>query len=334
MSDDTYDFWESKLAGNDPDPLSDRTKLPLGFFRTQHNFPLAVWLTDGGDRLALRGFAPGKLMATNAMERMAEMGNFGKAVREEVYRAAFDKGSWEDDPPPLTADRLPMSPSSYGLGHNLANADDPLEAMRRELDDEVETTDEFLRQPITTQEQADRAGTWARRVGMLAKRADDARKEEKEPHLLAGKSVDEKWKPIVIGATELTQKLKKHLEPFLLAQRRAAEEKRRQDILEADRLRREAEKHDDEETRGALVDDARRLERAAVEPVKTTAGRHGMRVGLRSGLEAIITDYDKAYAALKNHPSMREFVQTLADRACRAKMPLDGVEFRDSERVV
>ena len=168
----------------------------------------------------------------------------------------------------------------------------------------------------------------------LAKRAEDARKDEKEPHFRAGKAVDEKWKPIVEGATELTAKLKKHLERFLIAQRRAEEEKRRQAILEADRLRREAERHDDEPTRAALVDDARQLERAAAEPIKTTAGRHSMKVGLRTGQVAVIVDFDKAYAAFREHPDMKAFVQSLADKACRAKMPVPGVEFRESEKVV
>ena len=280
--DDTYAFWHAKLAGVDPEPLIDRTKLPLGFWRLRDNRPLAVWLDGGGERVALRGFAPAKLMSPGEMERVAEMGGFGVAVPEAAYRAAFDAGRWEDDPPALP-----------GIGHNSAT-DDPLDAIRQELAGEAETAAEFLREPVTTRADADKCATWARRVGLLQKRADEAFETEKAEPLAACRAVDDRWREVRAAAKELTKALKKHVEPYLIA------------------LKAERAKH-------------------TAEPAPINAGRPHMKVGLRERSRAVITDYDACFAALKDRPEMHAFVQACADEAVSAGERLAGVEAQTYE---
>lgn len=315
---DEYFYWSEKLAGRDPDPVEPRTSLPTGFWRLRSGDPLAVWL-NGAERVALRGFKGAeRIMGIRHMETMAESGSFGNAVTEEAYRDAFEKGSWAADPP-----------SVAGIGHNLP--DDPFEAARLELADEEETTAAFLAKPIETQADADKCATWARRTGLLAKRADEAREEEKAPHLAASREVDDKWRAVVAGAKELTARLKKHVEGFLIRQKREAEAIAVKAREEAEQLRKAADLVTvTEAERDDLIQQAQDAEKRA-EPPRAIAGRPNMRVSLRKKVRARIVDYDACYAALKNHRDMREQVDILANRAVKAGVPLAGVEAEEYE---
>ncbi len=316
MSND-YAYWQAKLRGEDPDPLADRTVMPCGFFRTSHNEPLACWLDDSGERIATISGHP---MTRSRMERVAEVGGFGKAITEDAYRFRMKNGHFPDDPPL----------HEPGIGHNLSG--DALVDIKAELDSEVETTTAFLAKPIETQEDADRCGTWSRRVGQLAKRADEAHDVEKEPHLVAGRAVDDRWRPIREGATGLTRKLKDHLETYLKAQRRKQEEAARAAAAEAERLRREAATAT-EEQRTALNREAAAHEKKAAAPISTTAGRTGFKVALKTETRARIVDYNKALKAVKDNAEIKELVQTLANRAAKAGIPLAGTEIEKVEAV-
>ena len=313
-----YEYWAAKLRGEDPDPPTDRTQMPLGFWRLRDNRPMAVWM-DGERRVALTGFAGSQaVMSEQRMQAQAEMGAFGQAVAEAAYRAAFAAGAWPDDPP------------AVGAGHNMP--DDPLEAIRTELQGEIETTAEFLAAPITSQADADKCSTWARRVGLLAKRADETREQEKAPHLMASREVDERWRDIIAAAKDLTAKLKRHVEPFLIAKKRADDEAAAKARAEAEALRRqaaEADRRDDAE-RAELIAKAQAAERKAA-PKNASAGRPNMKVALRTKTRARIVDYDAALVALKDHPDMRILVGKLADRAVKAGVPLAGVEVEEYE---
>ena len=317
---DPYWYWRAKLAGEDPDPPADRTELPAGFWRLRSGDPMAVWLDAEGKRVALRGFKSAeRVMAVKHMEAMAETGSFGQAVSEDLYRAAIEAGEWPDDPPAVAP-----------IGHNLPESE--YERLRTEIEGEVETTAPFLKRPIETQEDADKCSTWARRVGLLAKRADEAREEEKAPHLAAGREVDDRWRPVIADAKELTSRLKKHVEPFLIRKKREAEEVARRAAEEAERLRREAAEANQrsEAERADLIQQAQDAERRA-EPAKAIAGRPNMRVSLRKKVRARIVDYDACHAALKDHRDMRELVDQLANRAVKAGVPLAGVEAEEYE---
>lgn len=319
MDDDSYAYWQAKLHGEDPEPLTDRTKLPLGFWRLRSGDPLAVWLADG-ERVALRGFrAAERVMAVKHMEAMAEGGSFGQAVTEALYRAAFEAGEWPDDPPSVAP-----------IGHNLPDSE--YDRLRIELEGEAETTAPFLLKPIETQADADKCSTWARRVGLLAKAADEAREAEKAPHLQASREVDDRWRPVVTGAKDLTSKLKKHVEGFLIRQKRETEEIARKAREDAERLRREAAEADQrsEQERADLLRQAQDAEKRA-EPKRAIAGRPNMRVSLRRKTRARIVDYDAALLALKDHRDMRALVEQLANRAVKAGVPLAGVEVEEYE---
>jgi hypothetical protein len=71
----------------------------------------------------------------------------------------------------------------------------------------------------------------------------------------------------------------------------------------------------------------------AVAKVKS-GGASGKAVSLRTVKVATIVDMDAALMALKAHPEMREFVQKLADRACKAGVPVAGVTYSEEQRAV
>jgi len=321
---DAYAYWNAKLAGEDPDPPADRTVMPSGFWRLRNSDPLATWREDGEPPrfYALRGFTgKSKAMSPIAIEQMAESGSFGHAVTEEDYREALGLGYWpKDEPTPIAAPRP---------GSNMPS--DPYEAIKAELQSELENSAELLRTPITDQAAADKAATWSRRVGLLLKRATDEHEIEKRPHLEASRNVDNKWRGVREEARELTDRLKFHVEAWLKRLKREAEERRRQAEEEARILREQAEAERSPIEAAELVAEAEAIVKQA-EPPRSIAGRPNMRVSLRTKRVAKITDYGACLEALKDHPDLRELVQRLAQRAVTAGVTLAGVEVIEEER--
>src|SRR5690606_4282557 len=95
----------------------------------------------------------------------------------EAYEKAMAGGGFDDEPAP-----------ARGIGDNSGDAD-PLDAISIELAGEIEQVRDFMRQPVETQAQADRLGIWAKRLTDLAKKADNHRVVEKQPHLDASRAV-------------------------------------------------------------------------------------------------------------------------------------------------
>lgn len=325
-----YSYWSGKLAGQDPDPPADRTLLPLGFWRLRNGEPLAVWLEDDR-RHALVGFrAKRRMMRTPEMERVAEQGAFGHAVTEAAYREAFAAGLWADDPPPADSRSGPYA--TIGIGDNLPT--DPFERLRLELDGELENSAPLLKAPIADQATADKLATWSRRVGQLLKAADEEHEIEKRPILDAGKRIDDKWRGLRSDARSLVDRLKAHVGIWLRKLDREAAEARRKAEEEAAALREQAAAERAPVEAAELVDQAEAIELAAAKAPKPIAGRPNMRVSLRKVRTAKIVDYDRAVAALKSHPDMRALVQTLADRAVRAGVAVDGVEVEEVDKPI
>jgi hypothetical protein len=114
---------------------------------------------------------------------------------------------------------------------------------------------------IQTQKQADQAGGFAERFSRLEKDAEDARTSEKRPVLEQGRAIDAKWKPIVAGAAEGKKRMKRALEPYLIAERERLE---RQALLSGEAL--------------------------DLEVSNPKAGLYGRKISLRSSYVLSITD--------------------------------------------
>ncbi|MGN7734410.1 hypothetical protein [Ensifer sp. 22564] len=321
QQDSIWTWWQNALAGN-VGPMHEGEP-QQGYYRTRFKGgqwePVAIWLDERGAWLAMRG------------ERIVDAGeawNFCRThpVSYEAYQKAIEGAGWDDEPP---------TPS---MGHNVPA--DPFDALRLEFLSEKEQAEAFMKTPITTQDQADKAAIWSKRLTAIKTKAESLHKVEKQPHLDAGRSVDNKWRSLKEDPDALAKKLKAHVTPFLQEQQRLEYERQQRERDEAERKRREAEtlaaQADVSDTAAQaeaerLQQEANKQEQAA-QAQKAQAGRTGARVSLRTFVSARIVDYDKALKALGNHPEMKALVEALANRAVRAGHELDGVERFEEQR--
>ncbi len=304
MTDNVWHWWQEALAGHfgpihDSDPQQ-------GYYRTRFKNkpwePVAIWFEDGQWN-AMRGER-----AVDAAEIWTWCCR--NPITYEAYTKAIEGGGWDDEP------------EAPKIGHNLP--EDPYEALQVEFAAEKEQAEAFLKLPIKTQADADRAAVWSKRLATIAKKATDLHKVEKQPALDEGRRIDDKWRALKDDPADLSKRLKRHMDVYLREQQRIELERQRRAQEEADRKRREA----DEAARFASVanDDAavgeakRKQEEAAqaerdAQARNASAGRTGAKVSLRTFVYAEITDYDALLIALKDRPEIREVVESLANRA-------------------
>ena len=243
-------------------------------------------------------------------------------VPYETYVAVAEKGqSWPEDLPdlkkvrpasgsgtsetPLASDdkgsrasvfRFPtdLPPSSPTLGHNSSSVSEA-EVFLEEIEALSQSCDDWLSEvpEICSQVLADKAANYAERFGNLENRAEEARSGEKKPVLDQGRLIDGKWKPVISKSSESKVKLKKLIEPYLIA------ELKRQKDLGLD-----------------------------TEPPR--AGTMGRRIGLRSRMVLkIISDTDlqthyKADPRLWADKAIKEAISKLAEVDLAAQKPIPG----------
>lgn len=316
-----YIYWQDKLAGKNP-PVHEGEPQP-GFYRKKQkggpSIPVAIWEQDG----QIVGLMGNKPLDTNGVIDVWTW-VCQSPVTYEAYQHFIQTGSWPDEI------------AAPGIGHNSAPAsDDPYEALLQEWKQEEEQAREILKQPIRTQEQADIAAAWTKRLSSIAKRAADLHRVEKQPHLDACRQVDDKWRDLKEAPRALSTDIKRALDSFLREQARLEEERQRKAREEAERKKREAE----EAARSAQDDaEAERLRKEAEEAEReakarnASAGRTGSKVALRKFVFAEITDYDALVNALKDREEMRELVQSLANRAAKSGVELPGMKIKEERR--
>lgn len=256
-------------------------------------------------------------------------------ITEEAYYAALDGRGWADEP------------STPSMGHNLP--DDPHEALRLEYEAEKETAADLLKEKVKTQDHANKIAVLSKRITAIVKKATDLHKVEKQPHLDAGRAVDDKWRELKEGPSDLSKRLKRHMDEFLLEQQRLERERQEVARREEERLRREADEmarkaaeadHQSEGERQAAIDRARQLEQEAAAKAKeaearnASAGRTGAKVALRTFVSARVTDYEAAAIALlkMNHADLKACIDQLANRAVKAGVEVAGVERVEEQR--
>ncbi|MCP8895310.1 hypothetical protein KYK29_10220 [Shinella daejeonensis] len=326
-TDNAWAWWQAALEGNFG-PMHEGEP-QQGYYRTRFKGgqwePVALWRGDDGEWLGRRG--------DKMVDDVGDLWNFCRThpVTVEAWEKAINGGGWDDEPP------------APAIGHN-SGSRDPLDAINLELAGEKEMAREFLASPVETQEAANKAGIWSKRLSDLAKRADNLRADEKEPHLVASREVDNKWRGPIAEAKDLATALKLHVEPFLIAQRRAEEERARKAAQEAAELRRQAEeaaRKSAESDQKAEMESAELLRQAAEADKRAvernaSAGRTGAKVSLRTFVSARVTDYRAAALALldANHPDLKAVIDQLANRTIKAGIELAGVEKVEEKRAV
>lgn len=323
-----WKWWQDALAGNlgpihDSDPQQ-------GFYRTRYKDkpwePVAIWFEDGKWN-AMRG--------DRAIDA-SEIWTFccRNPITHEAYTKAIEGGGWDDEPEQVR-----------GMGDNLPS--DPFEALKLEFAGEQELADALLKSKVDTQDQANKIGVLSKRIAGISKRATDLHKVEKQPHLDAGRNVDNKWRDLKEEPDTLSKRLKRHLDAFLQEEARKERDRQATARAEADRIQREADaariaaeqasaKNDN--SAAAAEAEAERLTRQAADAEKetqarnTSAGRTGAKVSLRTFVFAEITDFDALLLALKDRAEIREVVETLANRAARSGVELAGMAIKSEQR--
>jgi hypothetical protein len=291
---DSYSWWRQALLGqfgpiheNDPQP---------GYYRMRKGrgrpwVPVAIWVSDTGSRLAC--LVDG--LEKDPYEIWTWVCRY--PVPYETYVAVAEQGqAWPEDLPELKKVRsISDAASSPTLGHNSAWLSEA-ESFREEIDALAVSCDEWLKDvaSISSQVLADKAANYAERFGNLENRAEEARTIEKKPVLDQGRSIDGKWKPVISKASETKVKLKKLIEPYLIA------ELKRQKELGLD-----------------------------AEPPR--AGTMGRRIGLRSRMVLEVTSPSDLQTHYKADPrlwadkAISEAITKLAEIDLAANKPIPGV---------
>lgn len=238
MTADQYAWWRQalKLAGGYRELTHDQLLLlgpsadspESGFFRNRPFkdaplVPVAIWRDGSGTIFCLQN---------DKQAEADKVWNYAcrNPITEALYHSVLAGEAWPDEPPSVSKD------------HNLpAKTGDLHKDLIVELSAEKETVEGFLKKPISTQEQADQAGVWAKRLAGIATKADEQFNVEKRPWLDGGNAVDDKWRDVRTDAKELAKKLKKHGEAWLKELDRQEQERQRKAREDADRIRREAE---------------------------------------------------------------------------------------------
>jgi hypothetical protein len=319
---DVWSWWSDALSGTFG-PIHEGHP-QQGYYRTRSKDkatgrygpwePVAIWLDDGQWR-ALRGNTV--VLAEDIWTWVCR-----NPVTYEAYEKAREGGGWDDD--------APVEVAADG-----ATPADPFIKLQHELEKSSRTADAFLKTKVETQADADKAASWAKALAELRKDAENRRVAEKQPFLDGGRAVDAKWKAITDLADKLTKDLKRHVEPFLIAQKRAEEARAKEAAAKAEALRQEALRLNDTDSRETAMKEAAQAEKEATVQ-NTSAGRTGSKVSLRVEKTGKVTDYSKAATALlaMKHPDLIALIDQLANRAAKANMPFDGMEIIETEKAV
>jgi hypothetical protein len=112
------------------------------------------------------------------------------------------------------------STSPPTLGHNSAGVSEA-EGFMEEIELLWQSAQEWVGglPSLSSQTEADKVANYAERFSNLETRAEEARTAEKKPVLDEGRRIDAKWKPVISKASDGKVRMKKVLEPYLLAER-------------------------------------------------------------------------------------------------------------------
>lgn len=242
---------------------------------------------------------------------------------------------------------LPDNPR-VRVGHNGAPPS-PLEIVTKEVEDIYGEAVQWLDGlTIDSQDLADGVAHLLKMLRTAEKRADEARKAEKQPHLNAAKAVDEAYRPIIDKAKLATETCKTALKPWLKqqeAEKREAAERARQEAeakTQAARAAMQATDSTNLEARAVaeeLVKNAKQAERVADRASNDTAkaGKLGRAVSLRTTYVAVMTNSAEALRHYKqtNPDAIKATLQSLAERDIRAgRRSIPGFEVRIEHKAV
>ena len=204
------------------------------------------------------------------------------------------------------------------IGHNVPPEPiDPIPALAADIADLVSEADSLT--AIETEEQAEAVRDLLKRAKASAKAADDARVAEKEPHLKAGRDVDERFKPVIARAKCAQTAVQAILTPWEVAQkaiRDAAAAKLRADAQALADAALKARQSDDLQTRIDAEADIERAGKVQAQANKLEKAAKGFRTTWEADLHDPLA-FGK-WAWTNCQAEYLEFLTELAGRQIRA----------------
>ena len=334
---DQYSFWRRRLAGENV-PIHDG-EVHAGFYRLKErngaaDQPVAYWFAKDG---ALRCRIGSKDVDEQiARERWVWAQKL--PISHELYKAVMEGAHWPDQHEAVTLS-------------NRAPDDDSIESMRDQIDALAGEVKKLLEKGAAkSQEEADRAGDLADRLGKLYSKADKAREAEKAPHWKLCTEIEDKWRPIKATA-EVYKNIKAIvIAPFLRAEQAKKDAAEREAREAAEKLRREAEERAAEAQRAAdaamqeggemspdllaaaaeaesakkAADDAE-AQANSIADRKVTAGTRGRATHLRTATKVIITNRSEAYAHFKDRTDFIAAINAVIQQFAEAEVKAGNI---------
>lgn len=332
-----WSYWRAELKAPGSQPRNEVEQRVAGYWRadgarTKPSWPVAVWYDEDG--------TPHHKVGNSQKDGDDQFLAFLSeatwlrtvAVTHADYLVAMETGKWPSDGKHARhMDAAELHDIDVKPGDNAAPVD---ETIAEQIDAAVAKAAAIT--SVKTDAEAQAANELADKLNALFKVGDAARAAEKLPHDNAAKAVQAKWLPIISPASDARERLvgkggvvKQYLKAKQDRLDEEARKERERQQAEADRIRQENEK------RAAEAADKGEAAPApipapepapAAEPQRAQAGNSfGRATGLRKVTSAQIDDIEKLLIALKGHKEMVAFAQTLANRAAKAGITLDGM---------
>lgn len=314
---DHYEWYRDALAGKRPAIHDGQPQ--CGYFKRRNGkdgpwIAAAIWKSGESTQCRV-----GKTMADATTEWTWLAKN---PITEAEARHFFTEGRWPSEDAPIA-----------GIGDNRPS--DPFEALKFDIEAELEAARDLAKGGVFSKEQADRFGNRIGALRDLGTKAEKTRTEEKEPHLNAGRAVDAKYGPMVKKVDAALKHLRKMVGDWMAAE----EAKQRAAQQEAEKARREAEAARLKAEQDAAAANLPPPVEAELPPlpevhaVKVQAGGvTGRAVSLRTVKRCVVTDHKKALKKFADHEEVVALVAKLAERALKAGTVVPGAELVE-ERV-
>ena len=309
VKDDQWSWWRSALSGK-IGPMRE-SKPESGFYRAKDGTPVAFWVKDD-EQFCLR---EGQRVTAQGDMLSLWVSVAKKPISKDLYDARRKDGRWPDQPEaPAQRGNMPA---------------DPFEALKAEFNDKLASAEAWLKAHPTAKDQteSDYARNLQAELLKIEKQADTMHKAEKQPHLDAGRAVDDKFR-FRERVAPIAKALRNVFGAFMAAeeerQRKAAQAKFEAEKKAAEAARREIKAQREKQMRddpiAALTSPEPELPMAPIAPeaVKVKAGGGvGRAAGLRTEYVPEITDYAAALQHFANHDDVRALVDKLVKAATR-----------------
>jgi hypothetical protein len=240
-------------------------------------------------------------------------------------------------------------PAQVGIGHNrppvekqgVADFNDAIDKhadLRQKILDLIGSAERAF---VDDEESAGRAAELIRQMGAAEKIVDEERKKVKEPYLTAGRRIDETARTLIhrlsqakVEVRRMTEDFMRKREAELAAERRRIEDQQRRDREAAERAAAAEIENAAAEGRAPVAEIVEAPIAVAARPVEQAKNEvrsdFGSTVSTRRVKVAVITDWAKAFKAVKSVPKVQDAIQTAVNALVRAgQTDIPGVEVKE-----